>query len=134
MTFQEKCKQLEAKIIATYTTGVSLEDAEKLAAEFLAAQLMVSEELKKADLDCRMRKTGLKAIKARLYIDSTKGLEKKPTEKALESIQDSNEEILEIQNDYDSAEVEKASLERYYDVFANSHIFFRGVAKGSFGG
>lgn len=134
MTFDQKCKQLEAKIIATYTTGVSLEEAEKLGAEFLSAMLLVSDELKKADLDSRMKKTGLKAIKASIYISNTKGLEKKPTEKALESLVDTNEDALEAQNEYDIAEVEKASLDRYYDVFSNTHIFFRGIAKGSFGG
>ncbi len=134
MTFDEKCKQLEAKIIATYTTGVSLEEAEKLAAEFLSAMLLVSDELKKADLSARMRKTGVKAVRAALYQDAVKGQDKKPTETAIQSIIDSNDTLISEQNSYDSAEVDKAALDRYYDVFSNSHIFFRGVAKGSFGG
>lgn len=134
MTFDEKCKQLEAKIIQTYTTGVSLEGAEKLAAEFLGAMLLVSDELKKADLSARMRKTGVKAVRAALYADAVKGQDKKPTETAIQSSIDSNDTLISEQNSYDSAEVDKASLDRYYDIFSNSHIFFRGVAKGSFGG
>ncbi len=134
MTFEQKCKQLEAKIIATYTTGVSLEDAEKLAAEFLAAQILVSEELKKADLSSRMRKSGVKTLRAGLYLDTISGQEKRPTEAQVNAILDSNDIIRDEQLCYDEAEVERASLERYYDVFLNSHIYFRGVAKGSFGG
>lgn len=133
MTFDQKCKQLEAKIIATYTIGTSLEDAEKLAAEFLSAMIMVSEELKKCDLDARMKKTGLKAIRAGVYIKNTLGVERKPTEKALESLIDTDEDCLESQNDFDIAEVEKSSLSRYYDVFMNAHLFYRSVAKGTFG-
>lgn len=134
MTFDQKCKQLEAKIIATYTTGVSMEEAEKLAAEFLSAMLLVSDELKKADLSARMRKTGVKAVRAALYQDAVRGQDKKPTETAIQSIIDSDDTLISEQNAYDSAEVDKAALDRYYDVFSNSHIFFRGVAKGSFGG
>lgn len=134
MTFDQKCKQLEAKIIATYTTGVSLEEAEKLAAEFLSAMILVSDELKKADLSARMRKTGVKAVRAALYQDAVKGQDRKPTETAIQSIIDSNDTLIAEQNAYDSAEVDKAALDRYYDVFLNSHIFFRGVSKGTFGG
>lgn len=134
MTFDEKCQQLEAKIINTYTSGVSLEEAEKLAAEFLGAMLLVSDELKKADLSARMHKTGVKAVRAALYQDAVKGQDRKPTETAIQSSIDSNDTLISEQNSYDSAEVDKASLDRYYDIFSNSHIFFRGVAKGSFGG
>ncbi len=134
MTFHEKCKQLEAKIIQTYTTGVSLEEAEKLAAEFLSAMLMVSDELKKADLSARMRKTGVKAVRAALYQDAVKGQDKRPTVDAINYFIDSSDTYISEQNGYDEAEVDKASLDRYYDVFNNAHIFYRGVSRGNFGG
>ncbi len=59
--FDKLCKSLESKIQQSYTDGVTLEDAEKLAGEFLGAMMAVSNELKSADLNARMRKVGEKA-------------------------------------------------------------------------
>ena len=126
------CTDLEVKIQQAYTEGVTLDQAEKLAAEFLHAQLTVSAELSNADLDSRMRKTGVKAIKAAIYNEACSKAEKKPTESALEHIINLNELVQGEQNELDKAEVSKAELERYYDIFLNAHIYFRGVAKGKF--
>jgi len=133
MTFQELCSKLETKIIASYEEGVTLEQAERLAGEFLAAQLRVSAELKVKDLDSRMRKTGLKAAKAVVYMDCGKS-ETKLTEAGKAAVVDSDEAIISEQLHLDKAEADKSELERYYDIFLNAHIYFRGVAKGSFGG
>ena len=112
--FIELCKQLEAKIVNTYEEGVTLEDAEKLAGEFLYAQMQVSHELKKSDLDARMRKTGVKAIRAAIYLDIVQKSDKKPTESQLTAMLDSDSIVTGEQNSLDEAESNRDELERYY--------------------
>lgn len=130
--FKTLCDVLEAKIKSSYEDGVTLENAEKLAGEFLYAQLQVSGELRKADLDSRMRKSGLKAIKATVYIESASKGDKKPTEAMLAATVDKNEVVQKEQDSLDTAEVDKAELERFYSIFQNAHIYYRGIAKGKF--
>ncbi len=125
---------LEAKIQNTYTEGTTLENAERLAAEFLGAQMQVANQLQKIDLDARMRKSGVKAVKAAIYMEAATKTEKKPSDVMLQAIVDMDKVVQSEQDGLDTAEVERASLERYYDIFVNAHIFFRGVAKGNFGG
>lgn len=131
--FEQLCKNLEAKIISIYENGTTLDEAEKLAAEFLHAQMAVSEELKSKDLDSRMRKSGVKALRAAIYTASATVVDgKKPTEAALAALIDSNELVAGEQNAFDEAEVNRDNLERYYDIFCNAHIYCRGIAKGRF--
>lgn len=132
--FEKLCKQLESKIVAAYEEGVTLEVAERLAGEFLFAQLQVSAQLKTASLDSRMRKSGVKAVRAAIYLESAKpGADgKKPTEAALTALLDSNELVNGEQTAFDEAEVAAEELERYYNIFQNAHIYFRGIAKGKF--
>lgn len=130
--FTELCKSLESKIQSSYEQGVTLEEAEKLAGEFLYGQIQVSEELKKADLDSRMRKTGVKSIRAAIYKNILSKNDKKPTEAAIQAEIDTDTLVTSEQESFDKAEVDKNSLERYYDIFVNAHIFYRGVAKGKF--
>jgi hypothetical protein len=132
MKFMLFCTQLEEKIKASYTEGVTLEQAEKLAGEFLYAMLQVSAELKKADLDSRMKKSGVKAVRAASYLDIVQKPDKKPTEMHIQSLIDTDELVSKEQDDFDKAEVERDDLKRYYDIFQNAHVFFRGVAKGKF--
>jgi hypothetical protein len=133
MNFKELCQQLEAKIQNAYTEGTTLEQAEKLAAEFLYGQLQVSAKLATVDLDARMRKSGVKATRAAVYLDAVATSDKKPTEATLAALIDSNPIVMDEQNKLDNGEVQRAELERYYDIFVNSHIYFRGVARGNFG-
>lgn len=130
MKFKQFCDSLEVKIIAAYEQGVSLEDAEKLASEFLHGMLQVSSELKKADLNSRMRKSGNKAIRAAVYTDICAKSEKKPTESALDHLINMNDLVNKEQDALDSAEVERDELERYYNIFREAHIHFRGVSRG----
>ncbi len=134
MNFKDFAQQLETKIQTSYEEGTTLEQAERLAAEFLHAQIVVSKQLKSFDLDARMRKTGVKAIRAAIYMESANHPVKKPTEAMLASMVDSHEVVQSEQNEFDKAEVSRADLERYYDIFANAHIYYRGIAKGNFGG
>lgn len=130
--FEELCKNLESKIQNSYTIELTLEDAEKLAGEFLFAQLAVSAELKKADLDSRMRRSGVKSVRAAIYMESATKDVKKPSDVMLEAIVNLNDIVQKEQNSYDSAEVDKENLNRYFGIFQNAHIFFRGIAKGKF--
>lgn len=130
--FKTLCEKLEAEIIQSYTEGVTLEDAEKLAGQFLHAQMRVSEELKKADLDARMRKSGLKTVKAVVYQDAIAKADKKPTEGALEHIINADELVNGEQDAFDEAEVERDNLDRYFSIFTNAYHHFKAIAKGRF--
>lgn len=134
MTFQELCSSLEEKIKQSYEEGVTTEMAERLAGEFLYAQLRVSAELKTADLDSRMQKSGLKAIRATVYMEAAAKGDKKPTETAIQSIIDTDKTVANNQDSLDAAEVSRDDLKRYYDIFQNAHVHFRTIAKGTFGG
>lgn len=134
MKFKEFILGLEAKIQDSYEQGVTIPEAERLASEFLHAQLKVSEELKKADLDARTRKSGVKAIKAAVYMEAATKDPKKPSDVMLQAIVDLNDIVQGEQRAFDEAEVDFAELERYYNIFQNAHIHFRSLAKGSFGG
>ena len=72
--------ELEGKIKAAYEEGTTQPDAERLAAEFLHAQMVISSHLRKADLDARMRKSGHKAIRAAVYMGEVGKSEKKPSD------------------------------------------------------
>lgn len=130
--FKTLCQQLEAKIQASYEEGVTLETAEKLAAEFLYAQLAVSAELKLIDLDSRMRKSGLKGVRAGVYMDAATKDPKKPSDVMLQAIVDMHEIVQEEQKKLDEAEADRDELERYYNIFLNAHVYYRGIAKGRF--
>lgn len=134
MDLNKFCKELENQIIAIYDTGITMEDAEKLAAKFLHGQIVVSEELKKLDLAARMRKSGLKAVRAAVYTEARSKAEGKTTEAQIAAVVDTHELTLTEQNGLDEAEVERDALERYYDIFRDGHIYTRGIAKGNFGG
>lgn len=133
--FESLCASLESKIQGAYESGTTMEEAEKLAAEFLYAQLQVSSELKRIDLSARMRKSGVKAVRAAVYLDKRQVSEgKPPTEAALAAMVDSDTLVTGEQDGLDKAEVDRDSLERFYSIFSNAHIYFRGIAKGNFGG
>lgn len=130
--FKDFLEQLETKIKNTYQEGISIDDAEKLAAEFLHAQMVVSTQLAKADLDSRMKKAGLKAVRSTAYMDILNSNEKKPTEAAIEASINTNKLVSTQQDDFDDAEVERDELQRYYQIFREAHIYYRGIGKGKF--
>jgi hypothetical protein len=127
--FIDFCKQLENKIVSSYEEGITLEDAEKLSAEFLYAQLQVSSELKKADLDSRMRKQGVKAIRAALYTEARSKADK-ITEAAITAMLDANELVSGEQMAFDTAEADRDELERYYNIFNSAHVYYRQLSRG----
>lgn len=133
MKLEQLCESLEIKIQESYTLGVTMEDAEKLAAEFLFAQMQVSNELKMQDLNSRMRRAGVKALRSAIYLKEITGKEKKPTEAQLTALLDSDDLVIGEQRGFDEAEVERDNLERYFNIFGAAHVYFRQLAKGSMG-
>lgn len=125
-------QDLEKDIKSAYEEGVTLEQAERLAAKFLHAQLQVSALLQPADLDSRMRKSGLKALKAAVYLEAATKGDKKPSDVLLNALVDSDKLVQGEQDAFDGAEVSRDTLERYYNIFKEAHVYFRGVAKGRF--
>jgi hypothetical protein len=126
-------QDLEKEIQDAYTgDGKTAEEAEKLAAKFLHAQMQISASLKVADLDARMRKAGIKTVRGTIYLDEVSKAEKKPSDVLLEQVLNINELVISAQHDYDEAEVNKAELERWYDITREAHIYFRALSKGRF--
>ncbi len=125
-------EELTKDVQDSYSEGVTLETAERLAAKFLGAQITTGEELRKADLDARMRKSGVKALKAAVYLDNATKSEKKPTEATLSALVDSDSMVNDEQTRFDTAEVERNALENYLSIFREAHVYYRGVAKGRF--
>lgn len=133
MTQLDFFQSLEAKIALSYEEGINLETAEKLSAEFLMGQLKVSEELRVKDLDSRMRKSGLKAIRAAVYMEAATKGDKKPSDVMLQAIVDMDQIVTDQQNSFDEAEVERDNLERLYNVFQQAHVYYRQISRGSMG-
>lgn len=126
------CEELTNDIRGAYESGTTLEEAERLAAKFLFGQIQVASALQVADLDARMRKNGVKAIKSAVRTEEVRKHEKKPTESSLDDVVNLNEIVSSEQNSYDEAEVAKDYLENTLSVFRDAHIYFRGIAKGRF--
>lgn len=125
-------KGLEDKIVNSYEAGVTLDEAERLSGEFLAAQMRISSELKKSDLDSRMRKSGVKAVRAAIYMDTATKGDKKPTEAQIAATVDMNELVSGEQRAFDEAEADRDELERLFNICINAHIHFRQLSKGRF--
>ncbi len=130
MNFKEFCTELEEKVINSYSNGVSLDEAERNAGQFLHATMVVGAELTRADLDARTRKSGVKGIRAAIYLDIVQTTDKKPTETAIDSMITVNKLVAAEQKALDSAEVRKAELERLYDIFNQAHVYFRQMSRG----
>lgn len=126
-------KHLEDKIKSSYESGVTQSEAEKLAGEFLHAQIQIAEELYKLDLDSRMRKSGVKAIKAAVYMSAATKTDKKPSDTLLEQLVNQDELVQKELKGFDESEAEKDHLQNIYNILKEAHIFYRTVSRGSFG-
>lgn len=129
---KERFQELENDIKRAYEEGVTIEEAERLAAKFLHAQFCLNKLLRDSDLDARMRKTGVKAVKANVYLGEVQKSDKKPSDVFLQQIVDTDLSVRKEQEDFDEAEVNKNTLQNYYNIFHEAHIYFRGIAKGKF--
>ncbi len=130
--FLTLCESLKNDIIKSYEEGVTLEEAERLAAKFLNGSIQVGEALRVTDLDRRMKKSGVKTIRAAAYLEAASQGDKKPSDKLIEAVIDSDPVVVENQKMFDEAEVEVNALENYLSVFHEAHIYYRGIAKGKF--
>lgn len=126
----ELCKKLEDEIKDSYESSITLQEAEKLAAKFLYAQMQVASELKNIDLDARMRKSGVKAVKAAVYMKLATATDKKPSDVMLQNQVDLDVIVQKEQDGLNKAEVDKELLERYLSIFKESHIYYRTISKG----
>lgn len=134
MNFKTEAEALRVKVQAAFQSGISMADSESLANEFLDAKMRMATEMTKLDLDARMRKQGVKAIKAAIYMEAaTKDL-KKPSDTLLEHLVNQNALVMCEQTAYDEAEVALAEVERIYANLHEAMILYRGIAKGGFGG
>lgn len=124
--------ELELDIQNAYESGVTIPDAEKLAAKFLGAQIAISNELRNQDLDSRMKKSGVKAIRAAVYLAKVQESEKKPSDVMLEAHVNTSEVVSSQQELFDTSEVDKDLLQNYLNVARDGHVFFRTVARGRF--
>lgn len=130
--FQKFCEELTKDIQNAYESSPTLEESERLAAKFLNAQIQVGSELSKADLDSRIRKSGVKAIKAAVYMENATKTDKKPSDVMLQAMVDMDQLVIAEQQAFDTAEVYKNELENFLNVFRDAHIYFRTIAKGRF--
>ena len=128
----EEFKELAAVIQTAYDEGVSMEHAERLAARCLGVQLKIAEQLSVSDLDGRMKKNGLKTMKANAYMKNATATEKKPTESMLDAMVTQDKDVANSAELYERADAKTASLTIYLGIFKDAHIYFRGIAKGRF--
>lgn len=129
---KEFFESLTREIQGAYESSVTIPEAEALASKFLHAQILVSGDLTLASLDARMRKTGVKALRAQAYLEEVKKADKKPSDVMLEAIVNSDTTVRDHQNELDASESHREELERLYNVFREAHIHFRGISKGKY--
>jgi hypothetical protein len=128
--------ELKQIIVDAYEINTTMMAAEKYAALFLSAQMEVSEQLRSSELDRRMRKRGLKAIKSAVRTEAIKSSSdgRKPTEGVLEDIVNLSSLVASQEEEFDTSEVNSEALERDYNIFREAHLYFRTISKGTFGG
>lgn len=131
-TFANFIVDLESTITEAYATSPTPDEAELSAAKFLAGMFRVGDELKRIDLDARMKKSGLKAIRSAVYLEEAKRGDKKPSDTLIEAVINSNRMVTDAQQALDYAEVDRDRLHNLLNVCKESHIFFRALAKGRF--
>jgi len=126
------CEELTEAIQNSYEQGIGMEDAERLAGKFLHAQILVSEEIQKVDLDKRMKKSGVKAVKAAVYLEEAGKGDRKPSDTFLNAKVDINELVVKEHDSLDAAESYYDYLENTLSVMREAHLHFRGIAKARF--
>lgn len=128
---KQLCEELEEDIKNAYEGEITISDAEKLAAKFLGAQMVLARELSVVDLSARMRKSGTKAVRAAVYLNEATATEKKPSDVLLNAKVDSNELVEKSQKELDEAEVESDLIQNYLNISKEGHIYFRGLCRNS---
>lgn len=129
---QDLCDELKADIQRVYEESVTIPDAEKLAAKFLGAQMDLASALRNTDLDSKMRKSGLKAIKAAVYMEAATKTDKKPSDVMLDHIINLDSVVAGEQLRLDESEVDRDELQNYLNIAKDGHLYFRAISKGRF--
>lgn len=127
-----KYADLQHEIARAYQGDVTISDAEKLAAKFLLAQMEVADELSQYDLDARMKKNGVKAKRAMVYMEAATRSDKKPSDTLLEHHVAMDPGVQLAQNTYEESDAKRESLSLYLGIFKDAHIYFRGISKGRY--
>lgn len=122
-------EKLQARIQEVYEDGVTVTKSEDITHELADAEFKLVTMITPLDMDVRMRKHGVKQIRAAVYLDIIKNSEKKPTESQLAAMVDSDALVTEAQNSYDEAESLLAEAERLLDAVHNSQVVFRTLMK-----
>lgn len=126
------CEELKLAIESAYSEGVSIAEAEKLAARTLLVRMELSDEIKSASLDTKMKKHGVKAVRAAAYMAEIAKHEKKPAEGLLEHTVNLSEEVAGEEQVYAEAEANLDRLASYLDIMKDAHLYFRQISKGTF--
>lgn len=125
---------LKEDVLRIYEESISITEAERLSAKFLHAQMEISEEIKRKDLDARMKKAGLETMESKVLLDEIAKHDKKPSDSVLSAVVATNEQVNASKNAMFEAQTETEALKRLYEIFKDGHIFARGIAKGSYDG
>lgn len=123
------CEEITSDIKNSYEMSITIPEAERLAGKFLYAMLVLSESVRQADLNSRMRKSGVKAIRAAIYLEAVQKSDKKPSDVLLEQMINSNPIVASQQEGFDTADVNKDFLQNVYNVSKEAHVHFRTIAK-----
>lgn len=125
-------QELRDFVTEAYEQGTTIEEAEKIAARCLGAQLDIAKALSTADLDSRMKKNGMKASKAKAYSVEMNKYDKKPSDSVLENAVALDPLANQSVDAYEKADAKREELTLYFGIFKDAHIYFRGIAKGSY--
>ena len=120
---------LKREIERAYNGDVTITDAERLAAKFLLAKMEIAAELAVVDLDSRMKKNGLKAKRATVYMGAVASADKKPSDTLLENHCNLDPGVQLSMNEFEEADAKRESLKIYMDIFLNAHIYFRSLSR-----
>ncbi len=127
-----KYQQLIKEIESVSDQGVTLDHAERVAGLALSTMNELSEQLAVTDKARRMRKAGLKAVRAITRQEEIRKHDKKPTESQLDDVLTLSAVVQKEEDGFDEAEVETEKLEREFSIAKESHLYFRSISKGRF--
>lgn len=127
-----KYNQLIKEVEAVADQGITLDHAERVAGLALSTMNQLSEQLLITERNRRMRKAGLKAIKAATRQEEIKKHDRKPTESQLDDVLALNALVQQEEDGFDDAEVETELLERQFGIAKECHLYFRSVSRGRF--
>lgn len=108
-------------------TSISYTEAERRAGEFLSAMAMISNWKHMLGSE----KIKLLSVQTAVYAEQmSKGTSKTVTENKLNA--EASAEYTKAREDLESIDNDISYLRSYYEIFNNSHIFYRTMAKGDY--